>query len=270
MRIPLAACSLIAVAIHGAAARQTVTPGSIPAPEDVKLANGAPGLVSPVLRPIEITPAPDAACHGRSLTGAVRLSLVVDAEGRPRNVILNHALGNDLDYLAVRFMLGNRFQPATLSSSPVAVAGIANLHLRGCDGQSKDSVGHASITLRLRALPQVDFDLEHGELPDAALTPVSAHMDAVPAGEKNGYTPPKAINQVTPEFGLGSGDGRCTFSAIVDEHGLPQNILETQCSNFGIARPAAEAARKYRFLPATKDGMPVPMQITIELNKISR
>ncbi|HEX4031156.1 MAG TPA: energy transducer TonB [Terracidiphilus sp.] len=270
MRSPLAACALIAVAIHGAAAQQTVAPRSIPAPEDVKLANGAPGFVSPVLRPIEITPPPDAACDGRSLAGAVRLSLVIDTEGRPRNVILNHALGNDLDYLAVRFMLGNRFQPATLNNSPIAVAGIANLHLRGCAEQSKDSAGHAGISLHLRAPPQVDFDLEHGKLPDAALTPVSAQMDVYPAGETKGYTPPKAINKVTPEFELGSGNGRCTFSAVVDEHGLPQNIHEAQCSNFDMVRPATEAARKYRFLPATKDGMPVPVQITIELNNVTR
>ncbi|MGB6743949.1 MAG: energy transducer TonB [Terracidiphilus sp.] len=263
MRTVLALSALIAAA----AATAAQEPASIPTPERVQLANGTPGLIAPALRPLEITPPPDSACRGKSLTGSVRLSLVTDTQGRPRNVILNRPLSNELDYLAVQVMQNDRFQPATLNGSPVAVAGTADLHVRGCIEQSKDSLGHTSISLRLQALPQVKFELEHHTMPDAALTPAFARMDPVQPKEIRDYTPPKAIAQVMPDFRMDTQSGVCVFSAIVDEHGLPQNVRGDQCSNSDIARPATEAVRKYRFIPAMKDGMPVPVQITIEFGK---
>jgi hypothetical protein len=254
------------------AAQQPGTPTAIPAPERVMLANGAANLVAPVLRLLEMTPAPDDSCNGKSLTGTVGLSLVVDAQGRPRNVMLKDPLANDLDYLAVHFMEANRFQPAMLNGSPAAVAGTANVHVRGCIGRSKNGAGQTSYSLHLRTLPKVDFEVESHMQPDAALTPYSVHLDPVPADPVPGvsaveFTAPKPINHPRPDFGTSMETGKCKFSVVVDEHGLPQNVHGIQCSNSEIARPAMEAVRTFRFLPGMKDGMPIPVQVTIELGK---
>jgi protein TonB len=53
--------------------------------------------------------------------GSVLLWLVVDPEGRPRNIRIRRSLGMGLDEKAVAAVSTWRFQPATLNGQPVAV-----------------------------------------------------------------------------------------------------------------------------------------------------
>jgi TonB family protein len=60
--------------------------------------------------------------------------------------------------------------------------------------------------------------------------------------------------------------GVCTISLIVDAHGYPQNLRVIRSLGMGLDEKALEAVLKYRFKPATKDGKPVPVFITVEVN----
>ena len=53
---------------------------------------------------------------------------------------------------------------------------------------------------------------------------------------------------------------------IVDAQGNPQNICVQKPAGYGLDGEAVKAVKKYRFEPATKDGTPVPVQITVMVN----
>ncbi len=52
---------------------------------------------------------------------------------------------------------------------------------------------------------------------------------------------------------------------LVDTHGMPQNVRVLQKLDYGLTEKAIEAASKYRFKPAMKDGMPVSLRIQVEV-----
>ncbi len=60
--------------------------------------------------------------------------------------------------------------------------------------------------------------------------------------------------------------GVCLISIIVDSHGNPQNPRVVQRLGMGLDEKAIEAIRHYKFKPGTKDGKPVPVLITIEVD----
>jgi protein TonB len=94
----------------------------------------------------------------------------------------------------------------------------------------------------------------------------------------DGVTPPKA--KFTPEAKFSDEARKAArkmrfkslFSAIslislvVDVAGNPQNICLKKPAGFGLDAQAAKAVRQYRFEPAVKDGKPVPMRLTVEVN----
>jgi TonB family protein len=60
--------------------------------------------------------------------------------------------------------------------------------------------------------------------------------------------------------------GVCLISVIVDSHGFPQNPRVIRSLGMGLDEKALEAVQRYRFKPATKDGKPVAVMITVEVN----
>jgi TonB family protein len=60
--------------------------------------------------------------------------------------------------------------------------------------------------------------------------------------------------------------GVCMISIIVDTQGYPQNPRVVRALGMGLDEKALDAVRKYRFKPAMKDGKPVPVMITVEVN----
>ncbi len=60
--------------------------------------------------------------------------------------------------------------------------------------------------------------------------------------------------------------GVCTLKLTVDTDGLPQDIRVVQNLDPSLDWNAYEAVSKYRFKPAMKDGEPVPVQITVQVD----
>jgi bla regulator protein blaR1 len=60
--------------------------------------------------------------------------------------------------------------------------------------------------------------------------------------------------------------GICVLALIVDEEGNPQRVQVVRHLGMGLDKKAVEAARQYRFKPATLRGKPVPVEVNIEVN----
>jgi periplasmic protein TonB len=85
-----------------------------------------------------------------------------------------------------------------------------------------------------------------------------------------GIVPPVPIYAPEAEFSdearRSKYQGVCLISIIVDTHGNPQNPRVVQRLGMGLDEKAIEAIRRYKFKPGTRDGKPVPVLITIEVD----
>jgi periplasmic protein TonB len=85
-----------------------------------------------------------------------------------------------------------------------------------------------------------------------------------------GVSPPRPIFQPEPEFSeearKAKYQGVCTLMLVVDANGNPTNIRIANSLGMGLDEKAIEAAKKWRFEPAMKDGHPVAVEIALEVD----
>jgi len=85
-----------------------------------------------------------------------------------------------------------------------------------------------------------------------------------------GVSPPSVLSKVEPEYSeearKAKWQGTVILQLVVDEHGLPQQMKVTRSLGLGLDQKAIEAVGKWRFKPGMKDGKPVPVIATIEVN----
>jgi protein TonB len=85
-----------------------------------------------------------------------------------------------------------------------------------------------------------------------------------------GVTAPIALIKPEPEYSeearKSKWQGSVTLQIVVDEAGFPKNIQVTKPLGMGLDEKAKEAVMKWRFKPGMKDGKPVPVIATIEVN----
>ncbi len=85
-----------------------------------------------------------------------------------------------------------------------------------------------------------------------------------------GVSAPRVIYQVDPEFSeearKAKYQGTCTLMLVVDANGRPTNIRVANSLGMGLDEKAIEAAKKWRFEPAMKDGHPVAVEIALEVD----
>ena len=103
----------------------------------------------------------------------------------------------------------------------------------------------------------------------------SLETDGIVHDFKNGVTPPKATVHPEAEF---SKEARkearkqhlhefvSILSMVVGVDGVPRDVCFVKAAGYDLDAKAAEAAWKYRFVPAVKDGKPVPARVTMEVN----
>ena len=108
--------------------------------------------------------------------------------------------------------------------------------------------------------------------------------NSLPAGVRHvggSVTPPKVLNRIDPEYPKEARkrhvSGVAVVQLIVDAHGIPQNIhilrsiVDTvgdkdRSAALSLDQAAIEAVEKYRFSPAMEGGVPVPVQLNIEIS----
>lgn len=84
-----------------------------------------------------------------------------------------------------------------------------------------------------------------------------------------GISAPQPIVTPDPEYTeearRAKTQGTCTLWLIVDAAGNPRDIRVVRGLGFGLDAKAMEAVKRWRFDPALKDGKPVSVQISIEV-----
>lgn len=84
-----------------------------------------------------------------------------------------------------------------------------------------------------------------------------------------GISAPTAISSPDPDYTeearRAKKQGTCVLWLIVDAAGHPRDIRVVRGLGFGLDAKALEAVKQWRFQPALKDGKPVDVQISVEV-----
>jgi len=84
-----------------------------------------------------------------------------------------------------------------------------------------------------------------------------------------GISAPQAISAPDPDYTeearRAKKQGTCVLWLIVDAAGRPRDIKVVRGLGLGLDTKALEAVRQWRFQPALKDGKPVDVQISVEV-----
>ena len=85
-----------------------------------------------------------------------------------------------------------------------------------------------------------------------------------------GVSAPSVLFKVEPEYSeearKAKFQGTVVLFVIVDEKGNPRDLKVLRALGLGLDQKAIEAVEKWRFKPGMKDGKPVPVMATIEVN----
>ncbi|HWG19538.1 MAG TPA: energy transducer TonB [Terracidiphilus sp.] len=236
----------------------------------VKIYHVGHDVTAPQLLPVDFPLAIASDC-GETISSKVTLSLIVDTDGVPRNIMFLAPSGNDLDRLAIRLVSFERFSPAKKDGIPVAVGESLEMQLDGCLVESEDTAGHKSIHLWLLKAPGqklANYEGFPGKVIFAEVSALSNPSDELSKIQLGGQVrPPVALFQ--PEAGARNGGirGDCVVRVIVDSNGLPEQPTVARSLTPELDEKAIEAVNRYRFKPAMRDGMqPVPVMISIAIN----
>lgn len=95
-------------------------------------------------------------------------------------------------------------------------------------------------------------------------------LDLAQAQQSQGDRKARVIYRVDPEYTEDAREkkiaGTVVLTLTVDHQGLPQNIKVKRSLYPSLDQSAIEAAKKMRFEPAMKDGQPVSMFISVEMD----
>jgi len=176
------------------------------------------------------------------ICGAVLIGLIVDANGMPQNVHVFRSLEPSLDRKAIEAIEQYRFKPAKRKDgTPVPV----------------------------RITVEVDFRLFKGPGANGCSQqfPASAPASAKASDLVN---PPVLVSSVQPGYTDDARKkhitGTCTLQVTIDTNGIPQNVHVVQSLDAGLDANAIEAVKQWRYKPATRNGVPVPFDSSIDVN----
>jgi len=254
----------------GVAASQQASPPVETVATPAKTYDVGPDVTAPQLIPMERA-IPDPSACTKEIEDAITLSLIVGANGSPREVTVINPIGTPIARLAQRIVEQDMFKPGTLKGEAVEVSLKARVTIEGCYATKKDAAGNSAEVFRLKARPVQVFAAKLAEMePDRQVDKVGTAGTPELYKIGNGVSPPIPLNSVQAEFSdearRKNFQGVCLVSVIVDVHGKPQNPRVVRPLGHGLDERALEAVMKYTFKPAMKGKVPVPVMITVEVN----
>jgi len=193
-----------------------------------------PGFGGPVSPPSvvhKVEPEYSEEARRASLEGTVLLRIIVDEDGRPRELKVMRSLGLGLDEKAIVAVSNWQFAPGTKDGQPVPVQAQIEVNFRLLDHDSKLARWH---------LARAEF-----HIPDGAMRPVVEKSAALVVDG-------------------GANKATATLSFDIDEKGAPVNVRLDQSSDEGWSHDVAETLKKWSFTPASKDGSPVSVPCTMD------
>jgi TonB family protein len=243
------------------------------APEEVYVAGK--DVRAPELLPMSFSTSGADACLSTA-AGKIGLSMIVDATGHPRNIMFTKPLANDLDKLALVVVEADRFKPAMRGNTPVAVGQSADVSLKACVLPQSDGAVQGNFSLHLVSQPGQKFRRDESRkggirfAPEAGVTQKPGESLAKPSKVGDHISAPillvAPVVEYTDQARKAGISGVCLISVIVDSHGLPGYAHVIRSLDSGLDKNALVAVSRYRFKPAMKDGEPVSVMITIEVN----
>jgi TonB family protein len=95
-------------------------------------------------------------------------------------------------------------------------------------------------------------------------------QDSPPYHIGDGVSPPRVLSKQLPQYSEEARkaqlEGTVLLSLVVGEDGVPGNVSIAKGVGFGLDEEAIEAVSAWRFAPGQKEGKPVPVLTTIEVN----
>jgi len=162
--------------------------------------------------------------------GAVVLYVEISAEGRPENIRVRTSLRPDLDKSAVAAIEQWTFEPAKKDGKPVRTAETM------------------AVTFQLPQPQTEDTIYKVGE----------------------GVSAPRALKRVEPEYTEETHKARVRgtviLSAVINQEGRPEDVAVVKSLHPDLDKSAIEALQQWEFEPGMKDGKPVRVFVTIEMN----
>jgi TonB family protein len=198
-----------------------------------------PGVVSPIV--VERAPVtyPSNPTPGET-DGTSLLSLVIDSDGTPSNIQVLQSHGAASDAAAIEAIKLTKFQPGSVDGRPAPVRIFARTRF------SEDQrPTYPRILSHLGPIGSAGPPMRPYDKPPVALyAPNAQYSDRARKAKLNGYV---------------------LISLLVTEDGLPTDLKVVKSLGMGLDENALECVSKYRFKPATKDGVPVPTHISVEV-----
>lgn len=205
------------------------------------------GVTSPVIpEPVPVTTSEElrSTCTPRM----VRVIAVVEVDGTARIRTIDPPAGDECSDAVVAALKQTQFQPGTLNGKPVPVA----------------------VCIR------VPFQYLHPPAPRLVSCQNSIAFGIQPAATNDRLRPPPGTKPPVPihtAFAQFSDEARTEriqgvvlITTVVDEQGMPTDIRVVRGVGHGLDENAVAAVSQYRFRPATLDGKPIAVRITIEVS----
>lgn len=247
-------------------------------PPPVNIYTPGPGIAAPQLLPSAI---PHTYANGNCRVqedGTATFAVIVDATGQPRNIYFQNPIGDDLDLIALKEVLGDRFKPGAQGSAPVAVATSIAVTLHTCLTETKNAQGKSQDVLELSSAPVQELK-PPVDPPRQALLVSGSGLSANPADPEAGIVENPAGDVMPPvqfpptKTTLAEASrllrGQYKVSVVVDRYGLPQRLRILDAELPGQEHAIAGIVRLFRWKPAMKDGAPVPARTTAGLGSES-
>ena len=232
----------LAVSLTLTLAAQQTADASDAAPTPTPDTHGVYDLVPGVLQPMFVdralvelpASAADAAMPRRCF-----VRVVIGADGALQSAEVALSAGAGIDNALLEAIRHSRFSAGLVKGNPVPVRIFVTARTLA-DG---------------RTVPRI---LEH--TPEAVQLGVDHNFDV----------PPKALHweeaRFSDEARRNRIEGTVLISVLVGKDGLPSDLKVVRGLGYGLDENALAAVARYRFQPATKDGVPVATRIPVEIS----
>ncbi len=245
------------------------------APGDpVKIYTAGSNVTAPELLPLAVSRQyVSDHCKGEQ-QGDVMFSLIVDANGEPRNIFFLNPIGDDLDLLALKTVIDDRFKPGTQNGSPVPIAESIDVSVRTCLKDEKQPNGKQQTILHLASEPQQHLK-PPVDPPQQVVLVTGTGLSANPSDPDEGTL--KVGGDITAPFPFRTpdstrmlarrflGDADYKVSVVVDRYGMPSRLKIIDAGQPGHEQQVASLVRLWRFKPAMRKNEPVPARTEFRL-----
>jgi len=181
----------------------------------------------------------------KDIEGMTVMAMVIDAKGIPTHIELLHPHGRYFDQAAIAAVKRSAFEPGKLNGKPVPV---------WIDVRVVYQANLAKTTPQV-VIAERDLPVPHD----------SKFVDK--NGNLKPCTPPMLIHSVDADyvdpFAKHPYVQVARLNVLVGVNGEPKDVVTMRGLGFGLDAKAQAAVMHYRFIPATKHGVPVEARVDV-------